>query len=130
MKHARYRYIVCHRPRSSMYHLMHLPEEPPPPQGMCHRCINKQQQNEHFPSSLVITIYKIYHYHHNCGYKVEKPYASTGTPMELPLLLVCHELLVEERNGKSLSPYQLLEQVAPPLIKFWVKPKVSNQGRQ
>jgi hypothetical protein len=128
VKHARYRCIACHRPRSSMYYLMHPPEEPPPPQGMCRRCINRQQQNEHFPLFPVITIYEIHHCHHDCGCRVEKPCAGTGTPMELPLSLVCHELSAEESKGKSPSPHHLLEQVAPPLVKFWAKP--SNQSRQ
>ena len=129
-KPARYRCIACDRPRSSSYHRRHPPGEPPPPQGICRRCIEKEQQQEHLPPPPVITIYEIHHYHHACACKHEKPCASA--PVELPLSPAypgCAELSAEERKDRSISPHQLLEQVAPPLVKLWAKPSYqSNQG--
>src|SRR5437899_3190084 len=85
VKLARHRYIVCHRPRSSIYYLRHPPKEPPLPLGICCYCIKKEQQCKHLPPLLVITIYKIYYYYHVCAYKHKKPCATT--PVKLPLWL-------------------------------------------
>ncbi len=119
-KPARYRCIACDRPRSSTYHLRHPPGEPPPPQGICRRCIEKEKQKEHLHPPLAITIYEVHHYHCTC--KREQPCASTS--VELPLSLAypgCAELPAEDKKCGSLSPYQLFERVPPP-VKFGMKP--------
>jgi hypothetical protein len=129
-KPTRYRYIACGRPRSSTYYLRYPPEEPLPPQGIYRRCVKEEQQQEHLPLPPVITIYEIHHYYHACACKYEKPCASA--PVELPLSPAypgCTELPAEERKDRSISPYWLLEQVAPPPVKLWAKPSYqSNQG--
>jgi hypothetical protein len=147
-KPARYRCIACGRPRSSTYHLRHPPEEPPPPQGICHRCVDKENQKEHLtpppPPPLAITIYEIHYYHQACTCKREQHCASTH--VELPLSPAhprCAELSAEDRKGGSLPLsaarpgyaelpaedrkggslplYQLFERVPPP-VKFGTKP--------
>lgn len=120
-KPARYRCIACDRARSSTYHLRHPSEEPPPPQGVCRRCIKKEQLKEHLPPPPTITLYEIHHYHHACTCKNKQPCAST--PVELPQCLPyhgCAELPAEDRKGKSLSPHQ--QERVPPLVKYWMKP--------
>jgi hypothetical protein len=147
-KLARYRCIAYDRPRSSTYYLRHPLKEPPPPQGICCRCIDKEKQKEHLPPPppppLAITIYKIHYYHHACTCKREQHCASTHVELPLSLahpmctelpakdrearslpLLPAHpryaELLAKDRKGGSLTLYQLFEQV-PPLVKFGMKP--------
>ena len=120
-KPARYRCITCDRPRSSTYHLRHPPEKPPPPQGICHRCIEKEKQKDHLPPPPAITIYEVHHYHHACTCKREQSCAST--PVELPLSPahpVCAELPAEDKKGTTLSLYELFERVPP--VKFGTKP--------
>jgi hypothetical protein len=147
-KPARYRCIACDRPRSSTYHLRHPPEEPPPPQGICRRCIDKEKQKEHLPPPLAITIYEI-HYYHACTCKREQRCASTHVELppppahpgcaeltagdreagSLPLSPahpVYAELPAEGRKGGSLPLYHLplyhLFERVPPPVKFETKP--------
>jgi hypothetical protein len=126
-KPARYRCIACDRSRSSTYHLRHPPEEPPPPQGICRRCIEKEKQKEHLPPPPAITIYEIHHYHHACTCECEHPCAST--PVELPLSPAyprCAELAAEGIKGESHSLHQPFEQVPPP-VKFEMKPSFQSR---
>jgi hypothetical protein len=142
-KLARYRYIACDRPRSSIYYLRHPPKEPPPPQGICRRCIDKEKQKEYLPPPLAITIYEI-HYYYTCIYKREQRCASiyielppapahlryaeltagdreAGSLPLSPAHPIYTELPAEDRKGGSLPLYYLFEQV-PPLVKFETKP--------
>ena len=107
-KLARYRCIAYNRPRSSTYYLRHPPKEPPPPQGICYRCIDKEKQKEHLPPPppLAITIYKIHYYHYACTCKREQHYASTYVELPLSLAHLRYvELLVKDRKGGSLTLY-------------------------
>ena len=120
-KLVRYRCIACGRPRSSTYHLRHPPEKPPPPQGICRRCIDKEKQKEHLPPPPAITIYEIHYYHHACTCKREQHCASTHVELPLsPAHPVYAELPAEDRKGGSLHLYQLFERVPPP-VKFETK---------
>ena len=122
IKPSRYRCLACSRSRSFTYHLRHPPEEPPPPQGICRRCIEKERQKEQLPLTPEITIYEIHHYYQACAYQHGRPPVKPA--VELPLSSgypTCVELPAEDLRDRSFSLYQLLER-APPPVAFWTKP--------
>jgi hypothetical protein len=116
---SRYRCIACGRTRSSSYHMRHPAENPPPSQGICRRCIEKDMQP---PLAPEIMIYRIHHYYHTCICQHERPLARPAVepPLSRPRSM-CAELPVEEPGERSLAEGHLLERVPPP-VAFWMKP--------
>jgi hypothetical protein len=70
-KPTRHICYVYQRLRSSTYHSRHPPREPPPPQGVCRRCVREEKLEEHRQPPPAITIFEIHYYHYDCAYKQE-----------------------------------------------------------
>jgi hypothetical protein len=116
----RYWCVVCNRPRSTRYHSRHPAGEPPPPAGICRRCIHK----EDLPP-LAIKIYEVYHYHHACECLQAQSRASAAVELPLcPAYPECAELSGEEKKCRLLSPNQL--ERAPP-AKLGMKPRYRSE---
>lgn len=118
LKPARYTCYVCQRPRSSTYHSRHPARGPPPPQGICRRCVREEEFEEHMHSPP-ITIFEIHHYHHDCACTQEQTRASTLVKQSPPppAYLGCAELPAEDLRGRNNRLHRLdaLERVAPPI---------------
>mgnify|MGYP001204321117 FL=1 len=119
----RYRCIACGRPRSSRFHSRHPPEDPPPPQGICRRCIGTERK-ENLPLTPEIKIYEFHYYHHDCTCTHEQPCRRSAVERSRTLgYPSCAELPAEDITGRTPPPYRPTERVPPP-VAFWRKPSL------